>query len=230
MSRATRLARLPRFQVLASWHLTFPAASPAVASWAATHATKEQLVEQIVTQEEADPSMDFYDAADWRNIPRGSAAMLYRDGDYAAPVTAPADLDLTAWRWITVTGDYVNCGAIDWEPGNPCYTPMGLASYVAGRKGLGKRGRVYCQRSLLSAALDALADSPTGNLATYPGLLWWIPTLDGRRWTAIDLARDCSQNYNAALPVATLWACQFDQIPQLGPAAVADVSELFGTW
>ena len=54
MSRATRLARLPRFQVLASWHLTFPHASPAVAAWASTYATKEQLVEQIVTQEEAD--------------------------------------------------------------------------------------------------------------------------------------------------------------------------------
>lgn len=174
--------------------------------------------------------MEFYDAANWQNIPRGGAAMLYLDGDFAAPVDAPRDLALARWRWITVTGQYGSAGAIDWEPGNPCYTPLGLASYVAGRKGIDRRARVYCQRSLLSAALDALADSPTGNLATYPGLLWWIPTLDGKRWTQDELAADLAANWDAALPPETLWAAQWDQLPALGPDAVADVSELFGTW
>lgn len=174
--------------------------------------------------------MDFYDAARWPSIPHGSAAMLYLDRGYAAPADAPQQLGLAAWRWITVTGNAKGAGAIDWEEGNPCFTPWHLASYVAGRKAMGCRARVYCQRSLLSAALDALAGALGGSLATYPGLLWWIPTLDGRRWTAAELAADCAANWNAALPIDTLWACQFDQIPALGPAAVADVSQLFGTW
>lgn len=174
--------------------------------------------------------MDFYDAANWRDIPRGSSAMLYLDGDYAAPADAPRQLALAAWRWITVTGNARGAGAIDWEEGNPCFTPAGLAGYVGERKVMDCRARVYCQRSLLSAALDALADAPGGSLATYPGLLWWVPTLDGRRWTAAQLAADCAANWNASLPVATLWAAQWDQIPALGPSALADVSELFGTW
>lgn len=52
MSRATDLAKMGRFQVLSQWHLTLPAAPPHVVAWANDHATKEQLVDMIVTEEE----------------------------------------------------------------------------------------------------------------------------------------------------------------------------------
>src|SRR5262245_24493287 len=100
--------------------------------------------------------MQFYDAADWHNIPRGSAAMLYADGDYAAPADAPAQLGLSHARWITVEGSHQAAGAIDWEAQNPCFTDQALADYVAGRRSMGTRARVYVQRSLVSRALAAL--------------------------------------------------------------------------
>lgn len=52
MSRATELCRLGRLAVLCQWHLTLPAAPPHVVAWANDHATKEQLVDMIVTEEE----------------------------------------------------------------------------------------------------------------------------------------------------------------------------------
>lgn len=54
MSRATELARLPRYQVLAEWHRAYPAAEHSIVAWAGLHATKEQLVAQIIDKEEAD--------------------------------------------------------------------------------------------------------------------------------------------------------------------------------
>lgn len=53
MSRATELAKLPRHRVLAEWHRALPSAAPAVNVWAGQHATKEQLIEQIIEKEEA---------------------------------------------------------------------------------------------------------------------------------------------------------------------------------
>lgn len=53
MSRATRLAALPRHLVLSVWHLTFPTAPAGTVAWAGSYATKEQLVDQIVTEEES---------------------------------------------------------------------------------------------------------------------------------------------------------------------------------
>lgn len=174
--------------------------------------------------------MQFYDAANWRNIPHDNAAALYSDGTYVAPPDAVSILRLTAVRYITVTGNYQAAGIIDWEDGNPCFTNQGLTDYVAGRKSMSTRARVYVQRSLVSRALDALADAPGGSLATYPGLLWWIPTLDGHQWTAAELQADLAAHWNANLPVDTIWANQWTQIPQLGPGALADQSTLFGTW
>lgn len=174
--------------------------------------------------------MQFYDAAYWRNIPQGSSAILYLDGRYAAPPSAPTVLALAEVGWMTVTGDANGAGSIDWEAGNACFTPNGLAAYVAQRKAMGKRARVYVQRSLVSAALAALDQSEAQDLATYPGLLWWIPTLDGREWTAAELQHDLATNWNANLPLATIWANQWTQIPHIGPGALADQSSLFGVW
>ena len=156
--------------------------------------------------------------------------MLYADGGYAAPADAPAQLALSQARWITVEGNHQVAGAIDWEERNPCFTDQALADFVAGRRSMGARARVYVQRSLVSRALAALDASETDDLATYPGLLWWIPTLDGREWTAGELQADLAANWNADLPLATIWANQWTQIPQLGPNAIADQSTLFGTW
>lgn len=173
----------------------------------------------------------FYDAAGWQHIPHGADALLYYDGNYKAPADAPAVLGLRQHRWITVLGDYHHAGAVDWEPGNPCFTPAGLRAYVAGRKSIGARARVYVQRSLVSAALAAL-DSPEapGDLPTWPGLLWWIPTLDGHQLTATQLQADLATHWGAVLPIQSLWAQQWTQIPELGPGALADQSTLFGTW
>jgi hypothetical protein len=173
----------------------------------------------------------FYDAARWPNIPHGSDAMLYFDGSFRAPLSAPSVLGLNRYRWITVLGDYHHAGAIDWEPGNPCFTPGALRAYVAGRRDMGARARVYVQRSLVSAALAAL-DAPEGpgDLATFPGLLWWIPTLDDHQLTAVQLQADLADHWNALLPLSALWAQQWTQIPELGAGALADQSVLYGTW
>lgn len=173
----------------------------------------------------------FFDAEDWRNIPPGSDALLYLDGDFAAPADALVQLRLRRHRWLTVEGDYRRAGAIDWEPGNPCFTPAGLRDYVAGRRSISCRARVYVQRSLVSQALAALDDPEgPGDLATWPGLLWWIPTLDGIERTAAQIVADLAAHFDAVLPVSSIWGQQWTQIPRIGPAAVADQSVLLGTW
>lgn len=174
--------------------------------------------------------MQFYDAANWRNIPHGSSAALYGDGLYAAPSDAPSILGLVRIRFITVIGDYRKAGIIDWEAGNPCFTSEGLIDYVAGRKSMNVRARIYVQRSLVSQALADLDASEIQDLATYSGLLWWIPTLDGHQWTAAELQADLAANWNANLPIDTIWGNQWTQIPELGSDAIADQSTLFGVW
>lgn len=52
MSRATELAKLPRHVVLAAWHRAYPTAEQSITAWAGLHATKEQLVAQIIDKEE----------------------------------------------------------------------------------------------------------------------------------------------------------------------------------
>ena len=146
--------------------------------------------------------MDFYDSTQPELIPEGAAACLYYDGDYAA--TAEQAKRFSLVRWITILGDYRNCGVADFEAGNPVYSQSGaLRSYVQGRIGMGTRARVYCDLSNLATVRSEL-----------DGLeyLVWIGTLDGNK---------LSHDYTAGL-----WGVQYAG----GPTASYDTSVLYGTW
>ncbi len=167
----------------------------------------------------------FFDAANWQNIPRDSWAMLYRDGQYSVPPNAASILGLARVRYITVTGWWQACGAIDWEPGNPCFNPAALRAFVRGRRSRNWPARVYVEREYAAEAWNALS-----GYTSWPGLFWWIPTLDGHEWTAQELADDLRQNWDAPIPVDRIWANQWNQEPVIGPNAVRDVSNLFLNW
>ncbi len=146
--------------------------------------------------------MDFYDSVQPELIPAGSHACLYFDGLYAA--SAQQAERFAAVRWITVVGDYENCGIADFEQGNEVYSqPGALRAWVEGRKDMRVRARVYCDR----------ADLPTVR-SELEGLdyLVWLATLDGDKLSA---------GYTPGL-----WGVQFAG----GPTAEYDTSVLYGIW
>jgi hypothetical protein len=115
----------------------------------------------------------FYDSVSPLLIPSGSNACLYYDGLYkvAQPVPKNISSRFTAIRWITVLGDYKNCGIADYELGNEVFgVPGKLRAWVQGRISNGMRARVYCDRDNVARVQEETA-----------GLLheWWIGTLDG---------------------------------------------------
>lgn len=182
---------------------------------------------------------EFGDSAEWRNIPADLAAVLPIDGNFAAPPAAAARFPRV--RWYTVTGDYRHAGAIDWELGNPCFNAGSLRRFVRGRRAMGVRARVYVDRADAREALDALGPG----LLSYAALLWWIPTLDGKRWTADELAGDLAANWDAPIPAGQLWANQYVTMTPAGPVTemprqarirearaggAYDVSTLFERW
>lgn len=185
---------------------------------------------------------EFGDSADWRNIPEGWRAILPVDGEFAAPRTAVTRFSHV--RWYTVTGDYRHAGAVDWEPGNPCYTPGGLRRYIRGRRSMNARARVYLDRADASEAIAALRDYGHGELLSYPGLLWWIATLDGKRHTPAGLAAELAAGWDAPIPEAQIWADQYVTMTVAGPltgmprqerlaaarTGAYDVSDLYGEW
>lgn len=145
----------------------------------------------------------FYDAVTPANIPAGSDACLYYDGDYAA---TPEDAKrFKQVRWITVLGDFYDCGIADYEAGNEVYSqPGALRDWVQGRIQAGHRARVYCNRASLPIVRTLLSGIDTYQV--------WVSTLDGDHlnptWTA------------------GLWAVQYAG----GPTAAYDTSVLYGTW
>lgn len=146
--------------------------------------------------------MDFYDSTQPALIPQGSHACLYYDGDYAA--TAAQAKRFAATRWITVLGDYAHCGIADFEAGNAVFSqPGALRAFVAGRRKMNVRARVYCDRANLPTVRSELE-----------GLeyLVWISTLDGDKLSA---------NYTPGL-----WGVQFAG----GMTAEYDTSVLYGVW
>lgn len=144
----------------------------------------------------------FYDSAQWKKLPRGAAVCVYYDGDFAAPAAAQDEFFTT--RWITVLGDWRNAGIADFEQGNEVYSkPGALLEWVRGRKSLGLRARVYCDRDNLPKVRALLKGE------TY---LVWIGTLDGNK-----LGKDWTPG---------LWGVQYAG----GPDADYDTSVLYGTW
>lgn len=146
--------------------------------------------------------MDFYDSTQPALIPEGSYACLYYDGDYAANTEQAKRF--TAVRWITVLGDYRNCGIADFEAGNAVFSqPGALRAYVEGRRSMGTRARIYSDLTNLPTVRSEL-----------DGLeyLVWLGTLDGNKLSA---------GYTPGL-----WGVQFAG----GPTAAYDTSVLYGTW
>lgn len=146
--------------------------------------------------------MDFYDSTQPDLIPAGTHACLYYDGEFAA--TPEQARRFAAVRWITVLGNYADCGIADFEAGNAVFSePGALRSFVEGRHKMGVRARVYCDRANLPTVrseLDGL---------TY---LVWIGTLDGDKLSA---------NYTPGL-----WGVQYAG----GMTADYDTSVLYGVW
>jgi hypothetical protein len=144
----------------------------------------------------------FYDAVTPANIPIGTSACLYYDGDYAA--TQDDASRFRRVRWITVEGDYKNCGIADYEAGNEVFSEEGeLKEWVEGRNAMGKRARVYCDRANLPEVRELLADLD---------YLVWISTLDGDT-----LSPEWTEG---------LWAVQCEG----GVSAEFDTSVLYGEW
>lgn len=114
----------------------------------------------------------FYDSVDPDQIPKDAQfACLYYDGDYSA--TLEQAEKFKHWHWITVTGDWQHCGVADFEQHNPVYDVAdALRAYVAGRIGLGKRARIYTNRSNLPLVRERCE-----------GLEYeiWLGTLDGNQ-------------------------------------------------
>lgn len=149
--------------------------------------------------------MIFYDSVTPHRIPRSAShAALYFDGKYACLAADAARFPNK--RWITISGDYHNCGIADYEETNPVYEIPGLlAAFVASRNAMGKRARVYSDRNNIPRASAELAGR---------GLEWewWIATLDRDRldpeW------------------IPNLWGVQFDG----GMHAAYDTSVLYRDW
>jgi hypothetical protein len=146
--------------------------------------------------------MDFYDSTQPELIPEGSHACLYFDGDFAAAEEQAKRFE--AVRWITVLGDFAHCGIADFEAGNQVFSqPGALRAYVQGRKNMGVRARVYCDRENLPTVRSELE-----------GLeyLVWLSTLDGDKLSA---------SFTPGL-----WGVQFAG----GVTADFDTSVLYGAW
>jgi hypothetical protein len=141
----------------------------------------------------------FYDSVTPSLIP-GPNVCLYYDGEFAA--SASQAKRFKAVRWITVLGNWQECGIADFEAGNPVYGQSGkLREWVQGRANMGARARVYCDRSNIPLVQEELK-----------GLswLWWIGTLDGDK---------LSPSY---LP--GMWGVQYTGNNRF------DVSVLYGEW
>lgn len=159
----------------------------------------------------------FYDSAARTFPPGATHVALYRDGKYAAPPDEPYPYI----RWITIEGGAQvarTAGIADFEQLNPVYDDPGqLRAWAAERKALGKRARIYCNRSNAQLAIEQTAGLPR---------LFWIATLDNHQWTPAALVADLKNNFGADITEAELWANQYAG----GIDAEYDTSNLFGVW
>jgi hypothetical protein len=132
-------------------------------------------------------------------------------------------------RIITVTGNGAIASIIDGLPDNQI-SAAGVRAFVRTRRAAAEDAIIYTPRSWVAEYQSVLADFGHGDLGEYERLYWWIATLDGFPWTPGKLAADLAANWGATMDPARMWAVQNNQIPALGPAAVADQSDLFLAW
>lgn len=175
--------------------------------------------------------VEAYDAADWRNLPHARYCMVYGDGHpggFDIPTAAEvASIGAPDHRVITVRGNGRIASIIDGRPDNNLDDPT-VRAFVRERLTMGASAIVYTPRAFVRGYQRCLLDGGhTERLADYPRLYWWIATLDGKPWTALELSQDLAANWDALLPPDRIWAVQYDQQPQLGPSARVDVSRLF---
>lgn len=174
---------------------------------------------------------EFYDAADWRNLPHGHYCAVYGDGHpggFDIPTREQvASIGAPDHRVITIRGNGRIASIIDGKPDNNLDDPT-VRAFIRERIALTASAIVYTPRAFVRGYQRALFDGGhTARLYDYPRLYWWIATLDGHPWTAAELSADLAANWDANLPAERIWAVQFDQQPQLGPTARTDVSRLF---
>lgn len=175
--------------------------------------------------------MKFYDAANWARLPVGESCCFYGDGRYMVPSMpqALAMIRPPEYRVITVTGNAKIASIVDGLPDNEI-TPAGVRAFVRARRGTAEDAIIYTPRSWLREYQVVLDDDGHGSLLDYSRLYWWIATLDGKDWTADELASDLRLNWEADITADRIWAVQNNQVPAIGPGATADQSELFLPW
>jgi len=183
----------------------------------------------IVLDTAATPQM--FDAADWRNLPHGHYCAVYGDGHpggFNIPTAAEvASIGAPDHRVITVRGNGRIASIIDGRPDNNLDDPT-VRAFVRERINLGASAIIYTPRAFVRGYQRALLDGgATQLLFDYRKLYWWIATLDGKEWTALELAQNLAAEWDALLPPERIWAVQWDQQPQLGPTARVDVSRVF---
>jgi len=158
--------------------------------------------------------IEFYDAADYKNIPSGAHACVYADGEFYCP---PAQtVRFRATRWITVLGgtDAAKyAGALDWEKGNRAFTGSELRDWAEGRKAMGCLARVYVDLANLPAAHK--------DVEGLPNVRYWIASW-GPKKTAAQLAAETG----GLIRPDQIWAQQF----QGDATGGVDLSILFLTW
>lgn len=166
----------------------------------------------------------FFDNAEWQNLPRDGHVMLYRDGGFAAPTGAARNFAYA--RWITVFANYRACGAVDLLE-QPWYTRAMLRAFVRGRLALGKLARVYTDQAQAAEAVAALKDDGSGDLLADPGVVFWISTLDEIQHTPAELAELLADMWHAPeITPGRIWAEQWHR----GLAGESDQSTLFQAW
>lgn len=174
--------------------------------------------------------VQFYDSTSLANYPRHQPGCFYADGEFAtSPAQVSAIVDPPEARWITVTGDGNAGSIVDGQPDN-FLSPGRMRAFVRARRAHNVDAIIYAPRAFVAEWLSVLNDFGHGSLGKYGGLYWWIPTLDGRQWTAAELSADLAENWEADVPADRIWGNQWNQFPELGPAAKVDVSSLFLPW
>jgi hypothetical protein len=163
-----------------------------------------------------------YDSATWEDIPPGSDAALYFDGEWPAPKTAA---DNRRARWITVEWDYRNCSIVDLFE-QPWWSPARLRAFVRGRRAMGMYAIVYTDQAAAAEQWAALRDDDHGELLDYERLLWWVATRNFGQPTAIELATDLAIRWSAPIPPDRIWANQYT----LNPQNNYDVSNRYLPW
>jgi hypothetical protein len=159
-------------------------------------------------------TMDFYDAADFNNIPDGAYACVYADGAFFCPPAQTARFAAT--RFITVLGGtdaakYAGC--LDWELGNAAFTGNELRDWVLGRKEMDKLARVYVDLGNLPAANQDVGD--------LDNVRWWLA-----RWGPKLTAQELADAAGGLVRPDAIWGQQF----QGDTTGGVDLSVLLGAW